>query len=210
MKSSSSPVGIAGLLFDLGGVVIDIDFERALQSWSKRSSLGIDEIRNRFGVDEAYARHETGKIGAAEYFAHLREKLELSASDTDIAAGWNDIFLAEIEQTVDYIHAVRDKIPCFAFTNSNPTHQDFWTAAYPRAVASFHQVFVSSELGLRKPHREAFEAISDNTGIALRDMIFFDDLEENIDGARAAGLQAVHVKTHADVSKALLEAGLLS
>ncbi len=209
MKTPSTPPAIAALLFDMGGVVIDIDFERALQIWTSHSRLPIDQIRGRFSMDEAYAQHEIGEIGAVEYFAHLRERLELSASDAEICAGWNAIFKAEISQSVDYILAVRDKIPCYAFTNSNPTHQVYWAAAYPRVVDSFHRVFVSSELGLRKPHREAFEAISDFSGIALQEMLFFDDLEENVDGARAAGLQAVHVKTHRDVRKALQETGLL-
>ena len=193
----------------MGGVVFEIDFERALQIWSDWTSLPMAEIQHRFKMDEAYEQHERGKIGASEYFAHLRNVLGLEASDSKIALGWNAIYMAEIAETVDYILAVKEKLPCFAFTNSNPTHQVFWEAAYPRAVKSFHQIFVSSEIGLRKPDREAFEAISDITGISLGRMLFFDDTEENVNGARAAGLQAVHVKTPADVKNALADIGAL-
>ena len=150
-----------------------------------------------------------GKLGTSKYFAHLRNVLELEANDSKIALGWNAIYLEEIAETVNYILAAKKKLPCFAFTNSNPTHQDFWMAAYPRAVGSFHQIFVSSELGLRKPDREAFKAISDITGISVDKMLFFDDAEENVNGARAAGMQAVHVKAHSDVKKALADIGAL-
>ncbi len=204
-----TPQNIAGLLFDLGGVVFEIDFERALQACSDWTHLPIEEIRRRFKMDEAYQRHERGEIGASDYFAHLRHVLELEVNDSEIALGWNAIFLEEIAETVNYILAVKDKLPCFAFTNSNPTHQVFWMAAYPRAVESFDQIFVSFELGLRKPDREAFEAISDTTGISLDKMLFFDDTKENVNGARAAGMQAVHVKTHLDVKKALVDIGAL-
>jgi len=193
----------------MGGVVLEIDFERALQTWSDWTSLPIEEIQHRFKMDEAYEQHERGEIGASEYFAHLRNVLEIEANDSEIALGWNAIFLEEIAETVNYILAVKEKLPCFAFTNSNPTHQVFWMAAYPRVVESFHQIFVSSELGLRKPDREAFEAISDVTGISLDKMLFFDDTEENVNGARAAGMQAVHVKAHSDVKKALADIGAL-
>ena len=200
---------IEGLLFDLGGVVFEIDFERALQTWSNSTLLPIEEIRSRFRLDQAYEKHERGEIKAAEYFSHLRRVLELEANDAEIAKGWNAIYLEEIAETVDYILAVNNTMPCFAFTNSNPTHQAFWQAAYPRAVKSFRQVFVSSDLGLRKPERAAFEAISGATGIELNAMLFFDDTEENVNGARAVGMEAIHVKTHRDVEKALTEIGAL-
>ena len=198
---------IEGLLFDLGGVVIEINFERALQVWDRWTSLPIEELRCRFKMDEVYEQHERGEIEAPGYFAHLRNELELEANDSEIALGWNAIFLNEIGETVNYIQAVKSELPCFAFTNSNPTHQTSWMSTFPRVVESFHQIFVSSELGLRKPEREAFEAIADATGIGLDAMLFFDDSVENIKGAQAAGMRAIHVTGHTDVKRALSEIG---
>ena len=200
---SKSPAAIEALLFDLGGVVIDIDFERALRSWEQHSRLSLDEIRRRFAMDGPYEQHERGEIDAAEYFEHLRGVLELEGSDEDVARGWNAIYVGEISQTLDDICAAKRKLPCFAFTNSNPTHQSTWIAAYPRAATAFDRIFVSSELGSRKPEREAFEAIAEAIGIASSATLFFDDSLENVVGARRAGLQAVHVRTPLDVTRAL-------
>jgi glucose-1-phosphatase len=200
---------VEGLLFDMGGIVININFDLALRAWEECSALSIEEIRRRFKLDTPYEQHERGEIDAAEYFNHLRNVLELDASDAEIAFGWNAIYIGEIVETVNTIRSVRDKLPCFAFTNSNPTHQTAWMAAYPGVVACFHQVFVSSELGLRKPDPKAFDAIADATGIGLDAMLFFDDTEENVVGARDAGLQAIHVKTPSDVKKALVEINVL-
>lgn len=200
---------IEGLLFDLGGVVIEIDFELALQTWQQWTLLPIEEMRRRFKLDEVYEKHERGEIEAPEYFTHLRNKLELEANDSEITLGWNAIFLDEIVETVNYILAVRNTLPCFAFTNSNSVHQTFWMSKYPRVVNSFHQVFVSSELGLRKPEGKAFEAIADATGISLDAMLFFDDTEKNVRGAQAVGMQAIHVKRHLDVKQSLAEIGAL-
>jgi len=205
----STPRNIEGLLFDLGGVVIEIDFDHALHSWDQWTLLSIEEMRDRFKMDEAYERHERGEIEASEYFTHLRNVLELEASDSEIESGWNAIFLDEIVESVNYIRAVNNDLPCFAFTNSNPTHQTSWMSAFPRVVESFHKIFVSSELGLRKPERKAFKAISDATGISLDAMLFFDDTEENVKGAQAAGMHAVHVKGHTDVEQALSKIGAL-
>jgi FMN phosphatase YigB (HAD superfamily) len=123
--------------------------------------------------------------------------------------GWNSIFLNEIAETVNYIRTVNSDLPCFAFTNSNPTHQISWMSDFPRVVESFQNVFVSSELGLRKPEPAAFEAIAEATGIRLEAMLFFDDTAENVYGAKAVGMPAVHVKEHLDVKQALSKIGAL-
>jgi putative hydrolase of the HAD superfamily len=80
---------------------------------------------------------------------------------------------------------------------------------YPGVVAAFDRAFMSSELGLRKPERAAFEAIAEAIGISSSAMLFFDDTVENVEGARLAGLQAVHVRTPLDVKRALVDIGVL-
>lgn len=203
------PRRVEALLFDMGGVVIDIDFDRAFRNWERQSRLSFNEIRTRFSMDAAYERHERGEINASEYFDHLRDELALEGSDEDIALGWNAIYVDEITDTLNAILSVRDKLPCFAFTNSNPTHQCAWMTAYPAVVAAFDRVFVSSELRLRKPERAAFDAIAEATGVRSPAILFFDDTEENVEGARAAGLQAVHVQAPSDVTRALSAIGAL-
>jgi len=200
---------ISALLFDLGGVLIDIDFQRALLRWSNQSRLPVAELRCRFAMDEAYKQHERGEIPASEYFAHLRQTLELDAADTDIALGWNDIFVGEIKATIGYVARAQTKLPCYLFSNTNPTHQAFWSSTFPTAIESFQRIFVSSELGLRKPERAAFEAIAAETGFRLDETLFFDDSKENIAGARLAGMPSVLVRDHADVATALTGIGVL-
>ena len=78
-------------------------------------------------------------------------------------------------------------------------------AAFPTAIDAFEQIFVSSEMGMRKPEREAFEAIAAVTGNRLDEILFFDDTEENVVGARVAGMPAVLVNSHADIEQALAE-----
>jgi len=200
---------VEALLFDMGGVVIDIDFDLALRSWGEHSRLSIDEMRSRSVMDAAYEQHERGELDASEYFQHLRTVFELDGNDEDIARGWNSIYVGDIAETVRDILSVRDRLPCYAFTNSNTTHQISWTAAYPEVVAAFHRIFVSSELGLRKPERAAFDAIADATGTRSAATLFFDDTTENVVGALAAGLQAVHVRSPSDVRDALIGIGVL-
>ena len=203
-----SPVD--ALLFDLGGVVFEFDFERATQHWAPFSALPLRELRERFGADEPYCQFERGEITATAYFDGLRRNLKLDASDAQIAAGWNGIFGAEISETLDAVAQARKHYPCYAFSNTNVEHQRAWNAAYPRIAATFDRVFVSSEIGMRKPEAAAFAHIADAIGVAPANILFFDDLVENVVGAVAAGLQAIQVRSPADVREALARLDLES
>ena len=195
------------LLFDLGGVVIEIDFERAFQQWQQHSSLSIEAMRRRFSMDAAYQQHERGEIEGTDYFQHLRDLLELDGSDEEIALGWNAIFTGEITESVNDILSISEQQRCFLFSNSNTVHQTTWMADYPRAIAAFERIFVSSDLGLRKPDRAAFEFVAQAIGVRVSAILFFDDTLENVTGAQAAGLQAVHVRSPSDIKQALIDIG---
>jgi putative hydrolase of the HAD superfamily len=192
------------LLFDLGGVLIDIDFGRALQAWHTQSRLSLDELARAFSFDELYERHERGEIAAAEYFEHLANVLELENNHSLIAEGWNSIYIGEIAETTALVKAARSNIPCYAFTNTNAAHMSTWTVMFPEVVAVFDGIFASHELGLRKPEQEAFACVADAIGVSPRSIVFFDDLAKNVRVATAMGFQAVLVESPADVRNALV------
>jgi FMN phosphatase YigB (HAD superfamily) len=196
------PVSLA-LLFDLGGVVMSLDWDRAFSRWAADSGVPADALRARYRFDLPYERHERGEIAEHEYYASLRASLGIDLSDAQWAAGWGAIFVDEITPTVRLIEAVKDRVPVYAFSNSNAAHERVWSRQFADALAHFRKVFVSSRMGLRKPERAAFEHIAAEIGVAPGDILFFDDMIENVEGARAAGLRAVHVKGPQDVRDAL-------
>ena len=198
---------VRALLFDLGGVLIDIDFNRALRAWSILSSLSFNELQAAFQQDVSYQQHETGQLSTKEYWNSLRASLKLQGSDQQIAAGWNAILVGEIAETLQAVRKAREKYPCYVFTNSNPVHQQAWRYRFPEFEGTFNRIFVSSEIGLRKPGRAAFEFVAREIGVPPRAILFFDDLLENVSGALDAGLSAVQVRSPADVRDTLRRLG---
>lgn len=195
------------LLFDLGGVLIDIDFDRALRAWQPLSRLTFEELKRRFRFDEAYERHERGEISASQYFDHLVSTLQLDADHPRIEEGWNSIFVGEIRDTLALIRAVRSRIPCHAFTNTNAAHHACWSRMFPSVTACLDSMFTSYEMGFRKPERRAFEHVARSLGVPAATIVFFDDSLQNVEGAREAGLQAVHVRSPGDVAQAMRAIG---
>jgi putative hydrolase of the HAD superfamily len=190
-------------------VILAIDFERALAAWAPHSRLSPDRLRATFGWDEPFLRHETGQLSNDGYFEHLREALQLDCDAATVQAGFNAILVAEIEDTVRLVEQVRRRVPCYAISNTNDAHMAEMRRAFPGLLPRFDRVFASHEIGHRKPQPAAFEHVLREIRLPAAEVLLFDDLPANIEGARALGMQAVLVRSPADVRDALAQRGLL-
>jgi HAD superfamily hydrolase (TIGR01509 family) len=201
------PEPVRVLLFDLGGVVIDIDFQRCFAHWAHGAGCDAEELASRFSIDAAYEAHERGALPIGDYLEHLRRMLGLALTDDDFLAGWNDIWTGVSAEVAPLLAAASDACPLYAFTNSNPTHQAVWSQRFAEPLGLFASTFVSSEIGHRKPERAAFDHVASVIGAPPESILFFDDGLENVAGAREAGMQAVHVVSTESVRDALARLG---
>ena len=188
------------LLFDLGGVVIDYDFDIVFTRWAKYANRNFADIQSRFSFDHAFEAFERGEIEAADYFNRLRTMLGIDISDRQFEDGWNAVYKGVIPGMPDLLKFACKELPLYAFTNSNHTHKKVWSKKFSETLSLFKTVFNSSDIGKRKPEPEAFQLIADATGVDFHQMVFYDDLLENINGAKNVGLNTVHVLSISDVA----------
>jgi glucose-1-phosphatase len=191
------------LLFDLGRVVIDIDFARAIACWASHARCDPRLVEERFRRDLSYQRHEIGELDTKAYFAGLQTACEIDISFEQFLEGWNAIFIGEVPGMADLLARAARQLPLYALTNSNPDHELVWSRRFAPILANFKQIFVSSTIRLRKPDAAAYDHVVDAIGVPAQRIVFFDDALANVEGARARGLQAVHVRSSADVANAL-------
>ena len=191
------------IIFDLGGVIIDIDFGRVFQHWAALSGQDAQHIHQRFAVDDAYRQHERGELTTTQYLAYQRDLHSLTLTDEQMLAGWNAIFGPEIPGVRALIEQATSIAPCVVFSNTNAGHQAYWAPVLTETLSLFEHVFVSNELGLRKPDAEAFHAVCSPMKVAPEHSLFFDDTQENLDGASALGISAVKVSGSADIKRCL-------
>jgi glucose-1-phosphatase len=196
------------LLFDLGRVVIDIDINRTIACWAAHARCDPRLIEERFRRDVSHHRHEVGEIDMAGYFAGLKAACEFDISYEQFVEGWNAIFVGEMPGMADLLKRAARQVPLYAFTNTNPDHEAVWSRRFADILANFQEIFVSSTIRLRKPDAAAYDHVVKAIGVPAERIVFFDDGIENVEGARARGLQAVHVRSSADVAHALDALGL--
>jgi glucose-1-phosphatase len=203
-----SPGSADALLFDLGRVVLDIDFSKAIACWAGHAGCEADDIVRRFVRAEAYRHHEIGKISDAAYFASLRGSLGIGISDAQFLEGWNAIFAGEMPGIAPLLKRAAERVPLYAFSNTNNAHVEHFSVAYADVLGHFRELYLSSTIGLRKPDAAAYDHVVKAIGMPASRIVFFDDLAENVEGARARGLAAVHVTSPDDVADALAALGI--
>jgi HAD superfamily hydrolase (TIGR01509 family) len=203
-----SPGDADALLFDLGRVVLDIDFSRAIACWAGHAACAPSDISTRFVVDEAFRHHETGKISDAAFFDRLRTTLGAPLTDAQLLEGWNAIFVGEMPDVATLLARAASRMPLYAFSNTNRPHVEYFSETYADLMSHFRELYLSSTIGLRKPDPAAYDHVVKAIGVPPSRIVFFDDLADNVEGARASGLKAIHVKSSSDIADALTALGL--
>ena len=203
-----SPGDADALLFDLGRVVLDIDFGRVLGCWARHAGCEPTQLAQHFLRDELYHRHEKGEISDAVFFAGLRSSLGIEISDAQFLEGWNAIFVGVIPGINRLLARASTRLPLYAFSNTNAPHVAHFSGQYAEVLGHFREIFLSSTIGLRKPDAEAYDHVVQAIGVPSERIVFFDDLDENIEGARQRGLKAVLVRSPDDVARALEALGI--
>jgi HAD superfamily hydrolase (TIGR01509 family) len=203
-----SPHSVDALLFDLGRVVLDIDFSRTLNCWARHAGCEPAQLIGRFSPDAAYKRHERGENSDAEYFAALRGSLGIDVTDAQFLEGWNAIFAGEMPDIAALLERAARRLPLYAFSNTNRAHEAHFSERFAEVLRHFQKMFLSSTIGLRKPDAAAYDHVVKEIGVPAERIVFFDDSIENIEGARARGLQAIHVRSTRDVADALAALGI--
>ena len=202
------PGAADALLFDLGRVVLDIDFNKVLACWAGHAGREPASLAGRLVADDNFKRHERGEIEDAEFFAGLRGSLGIDVTDAQFLEGWNLIFNGEIPGMSALLARASQRLPLYAFSNTNRPHVEHFSRAYAGVLGHFREIFLSSTIGLRKPDAAAYDHVVKAIGMPAGRIVFFDDSAANIEGARSRGLIGVHVTSPEDVAGALAALGI--
>lgn len=187
-------------IFDLGNVIVDIDFNRVLGAWSDFSRVPLATLKQNFVMGEAFHRHERGEISDEEFAKALCEEMALPLSYEQFSTGWQAVFVALRPDVIDIMHklcAKGDRV--VVLSNTNRLHTTFWPEQYPEIRAAADRIYLSQEMGMRKPEARIYQQVLTQEGFSAEDTVFFDDNAENIAGAERVGITSILVANKATI-----------
>lgn len=201
---------IENVILDLGGVLLNLSFAKTEAAFK---ALGLENFNTHFSQFKAnplFEDLETGRVSPTEFLAHFRNETGIKATDEAIVDAWNAMLLDFPEERIDWLRGLPAKYNVFLYSNTNAIHHDSFQENFAGNFPGrsfddhFKTAYYSHTLGKRKPYAESYLTLIADAGIDASRTIFIDDTFINIEGAQAAGLQAIHLEP----GKTVLDLGI--
>ena len=189
--------GIKNIIFDLGGVILNIRYQNALEAFQKLSTSQQTIAFTQQKQSRLFDEYETGRISDQAFREGLRQHYEIEASDAEIDAAWNAMLLDIPAERITLLQALSQKYRLFLLSNTNAIHLVHFTRlvaegfAIPSLDSLFEKTYYSHLIGQRKPDAPVFEHILDRHQLNRHETLFIDDSIQHIEGARLVGLQTL-------------------
>ena len=181
-------------IFDLGNVIVDIDFNRVLGTWSDLTRIPLATLKQDFIMGDAFHQHERGEISDEEFAAAMCHEMNMPLSYEQFAHGWQAVFVALRPEVTDIMQKLRDQgHRVVVLSNTNRLHTTFWPSEYPQVRAAADHVYLSQEMGKRKPETRIYQSVLQAEGFSPQEAVFFDDNADNIAGANQLGITSILV-----------------
>lgn len=194
----------SAVIFDLGGVLINLDYQKTIRSFQELGVSNFEEMYSQASQTNLFNDFETGKISAQRFVNALLDFVPAGTSPNKIVQAWNSMILDVPEDRLTLLQQLQKKLPVFLLSNTNSLHVPIVKREWAKATALpmeayFNKIYFSHEIYLRKPNKEIFDFVCLEQQLEKSSTLFIDDTLQHIEGARLAGLQTFHLTNSADL-----------
>lgn len=199
----ANPQNFKNILFDLGGVILDINVQATLKQFYE---LGFPAELMQFPhsmTTDLYFKYETGKLDSVAFRNEIRKKSGVEMSDQRFDEAWNAMLVRIPKERTDLLKLLSNRYDLYMLSNTSELHVKVFEKMYLDAAGvSMHEVFkkiyYSHEIGWLKPDHEAWEHVIRDAGIKPEETLFLDDNIHNIKASQELGFHAIHIheRTH--------------
>lgn len=191
---------IKTIIFDFGGVILDINYNKTCNAFNNLGVAGFDDMYSQKNANTLFRNLEQGKKSEEEFYIAFREATQLSLSDHQINTAWNAMLLGYRKEALLMLKSIKHKYRLFLLSNTNIIHLQAFNKIYKDEVGQgcladyFDKIYYSHEIGFRKPEAEAYEYVLKENNLSPSETLFIDDSIQNISAATTLGLQTVLLK----------------
>lgn len=194
---------VKNLIFDLGGVILDLSIEDTLKTFAALAGVDRSVIDKLYTSAPEFLSYETGHITDEEFRRFINQQCASPGTDEAIDQCWNAMLLGLPKRKLDLILTLKNKYNVYLLSNTNSIHLKYINevmlpavpGALPKLDDYFHRAYYSHIMKKRKPHAEIFEEVLDDNGLKPDETLFLDDNHDNIVGASKVGIKTAFVNT---------------
>ena len=187
------------IIFDLGGVLLDIDFQKTIDAFKKLGIENFEEMFSQINADELFEKLETGNITEPDFYSAIKSRTKTNISNAEIDGAWNALILKFRTESLQYLETLSKSYKLFLLSNTNIIHLKYFKQLFteqtgkPMLDAYFIKAWYSNEVGLRKPGSEIFEFVLQEEKLIAGETLFIDDTLSNIETAQKMGFKTHHL-----------------
>lgn len=185
---------IKNIIFDLGGVLLTIDFNRTAQAFRQLGVKNFDDFYSKEAANELFEKLETGHVSNEDFYAAMQQHCAPGTTYTQIQAAWNAILVGFRAESLASLRLLKNRYNIFLLSNTNSIHHAQFSAEYEAVHGSvfdalFLKAYYSHQVQRRKPYTETYLYVLEDAKINAAETLFIDDALSNIEGAKSAGIQ---------------------
>ncbi|MFT4757518.1 MAG: FMN phosphatase YigB (HAD superfamily) [Vicingaceae bacterium] len=190
--------GIKNIIFDLGNVIIDLDTEATKQDFKFLYGPDYEEVMADLKERNIFKKFETGSISTQTFLNELASYDDNITFD-EIKNAWSAMLLDIPEENYKILKKTKENYKTFCLSNTNKLHIDFIykqlksTKGITNLNGFFEKVYLSHEVGKRKPNEDIFQLVLDNHNLVPSETLFIDDIKKHLVGAEKLGIRTLHM-----------------
>ena len=192
---------IKNIIFDYGNVIFLLDFQKLKDGWKSLSIDNPDAFFSHGVQDPIFDAFDRGLATPTEFRDFIRQKIgKFDLTDEEIDAAWNSLLLGVDKGTHELLDELNKKYRTFLLSNINPIHYDYIMNYLQKEFGFesndhlFEKTYYSHLIGIRKPDSAIFEKVLKENDLKAEETVFIDDIQANLDAAKALGLQTLLMK----------------
>ena len=192
---------INAIIFDLGGVLLDINYQLTIEAFNNLGCSDFESIYNQQKQSQLFDDFETGKVSSETFRKSLQKQMEFSISNVEFDNAWNKMLLQFPEKRIELLEKLNKKFSLFLLSNTNEIHIKAFkkiissSIGYERFENCFKKVYFSSEIGNRKPNASCFEMVLSENKLSAAKTLFIDDSIQHVEGAYKIGIKTLLIES---------------
>ena len=206
---------IKNIIFDLGGVIINLDPGLTIHEFNKISAIPFEQVYTQGKQTELFNEFDKGTISDFEFFSRLRKEIRYEGQEADLLYAWNAMLLDVPGKRLDLLVNMKQNYNTFLLSNTCEPHivafeQDLYLEHGVKNFNDyFDKVYYSCRMGMRKPDKEIFEFVLKENELLPEETVFIDDSIQHVKGAGECGINAYLLPKNMEVGDLLKELNLL-